>query len=172
MGERSGSYGQLETSNKLCKWTKLDLNPCQQNKLPGLWSVHNRISQKLRDVATIENVSHIDAGLVYHFICPFWFMHVWNFEIKNGIKASRQKERIFYGQADRKGGGGSPLSPERKKMWNFLSFFHWNLELKTHFISLWGVPKMLFCALCVFDLQLSDHFVTEQQQSVRKYWGL
>ena len=111
MGERSGSYGQLETSNKLCKWTKLDLNPCQQNKLPGLWSVHNRISQKLRDVATIENVSHIDAGLVYHFICPFWFMHVWNFEIQKGIKASHQKEWIFYGQADRKGGGGQPRRP-------------------------------------------------------------
>ena len=80
----------------------------------------------MRDVATIENVSYIDAGLVYHFICPFWFMQVLNFEIQKGIKASRQKEWIFYGQADRKGGGGQP-NPSAltvSKCENFDPFFH------------------------------------------------
>ena len=46
-GESRSSYGQLETSNKLCKWTKLDLNPCQQNKLPGLWAVYNTIWRQI-----------------------------------------------------------------------------------------------------------------------------
>ena len=42
--------------------------------------------------------------------------------------------------------------------------------LKTHFISLWGVSKCIFHALYASTFPLSDHFVTEQQQTVRKNW--
>ena len=54
-GERRSSYGQLETSNKLRKSTKLDLNPCQQNKLPGLRAVYNAISCQIS--RTVDKVT-------------------------------------------------------------------------------------------------------------------
>ena len=38
------------------------------------------------------------------------------------IKGSHKK-RSFYSQADRKGGGVSPLGPDRKQMWKFWSNF-------------------------------------------------
>ena len=65
MVERSGSYGQLETSNKLCKWTKLDLNPCQQNKLARLWPVYIyntiSISWQIWSEKKNEAMKHINA---------------------------------------------------------------------------------------------------------------
>ena len=38
-------------------------------------------------------------------------------------KATRQKKQIFYSQADRKGGGGSHLDPDRKQMWKLWPIF-------------------------------------------------
>ena len=54
---------------------------------------------------------------------------------------SHQKKRVFYGQADRKGGeGGSALSALTvSKCENFDTFFSMEYDsmiLKTHFISL------------------------------------
>ena len=40
------------------------------------------------------------------------------------VGQSTTKKRIFYGQADHKGGGGvSPIGPNRKQMWEFWPIF-------------------------------------------------
>ena len=69
---------------------------------------------------------------------------------RNIFRINRQgvKKRIFYGQAESKGGGGfSPHGPDHKQMWNFWSTFSLKFEsviLQTHFISCWGVSKINF----------------------------
>ena len=64
-------------------------------------------------------------------------------QLGRGIK----KPRIFYGQADRKGGGSAQLALTIRKGENFDPFFSMeydSMKLNTHFFSLWGVTKMHF----------------------------
>ena len=42
-------------------------------------------------------------------------------------KGSRKKKRIFYGQADRKGGGVNPPWPDHSICEKFNTFFLWNM---------------------------------------------
>ena len=87
------------------------------------------------------------------------------------------KKRIFYSLADRKGGGGvghwaAPLAQTVSKCENFDPFFPLkcgSLILKTHLMFSEGSQECILRALYASTLPLSNHFVTEQQQTVRDW---
>ena len=58
--------------------------------------------------------------------------------LKRGVK-----KRIVYSQSDRKGGGVGPIGPDSNvKSLILFSLKFDSLTIKTHFFSLWRVPKM------------------------------
>ena len=92
---------------------------------------------------------------IYQFQLPLdnqlWRMHFqW---LREGVKNTR----VFYGQADRKG-GAHRSHPDHKQMWECWPFFpleYDSLMHKTHFISLWGGWKVHFsCPFHDYQLKL------------------
>ena len=96
------------------------------------WHCHNsvpkwKVSNKIIFERIIESKSFIlNRNLA--FICQLF----------GNWQGESVKKRIFYGQADCKGGGVSHLGPDCKQMWKlwFFSLILDSLTLKTHLFSL------------------------------------
>ena len=114
-----------------------------------------------------------EALHLFNPLCSFFFITITAVAFTSALATATHtlpkrlgkasKKRIFYGQADRKGGGRMIFSP----------FFHWILipwypkQILSHCE---GPQKCIFHVLNVSAIPLFDDFVTEQQQTVRKNW--
>ena len=92
------------------------------------------------------------------------------------MEGRHQKQGHFTVRLTGRGGReGSPLGPDRKQMWKFwpISLKIWFFDTQnTFYLIVRGPKNAFFHALDASTIPLFDHFVTEQQQSVGKYWGL
>ena len=108
---------------------------------------HHSLFHRVMNVAWIMDIRD---GTPQNFVFPA-VIHRPNQEKKSPIHIIRQivKERVFYGQADRKGRRVSPVGPDRKQMWKCWSFCHWNLILwySKHILSQCEGSQKFACPL-------------------------
>ena len=98
---------------------------------------------------TMWNISDYqsDWTIDHWFKNVLWTWAVFSLSLCACLSRSRQKKGYFTVRLAVRGGGVSPLGPDRKQMWKFQPIFWMEYDsmiLKTHFISLWGVSKMHF----------------------------